>query len=98
MVSIDRRDNYKKLFVIGPIFLIMAVYDYFFFRMHPAQENLFVQDVHKSSHEKQVFDMIASAVKHKNDTKRNSVSVFDVNRPSQSSVSFLMAFKDPKIY
>ena len=35
-ISIDRRDNYKKLFVIGPIFLIVAVYDYFFFRMHPA--------------------------------------------------------------
>mmetsp|Transcript_29851 Transcript_29851/g.37018 ORF Transcript_29851/g.37018 Transcript_29851/m.37018 type:complete len:202 (+) Transcript_29851:1-606(+) len=43
-IVIDRRYNYIKLLIIGPCFILLALYDYFFFTMHPAQENIFVED------------------------------------------------------
>lgn len=99
-VTIDRRYNYIKLIVIGSIFICTNIYDYFFFRMHPAQENIFVEDSRRNRLGKQDFDIMASTVKMKaeeqSDSKRESV--FDLNRYSQPGVSFMMAFKDKKIY
>ena len=35
-ILIDRDYNWIKESVVGPIFLALAVFDYFFFRMYPA--------------------------------------------------------------
>ena len=43
LIMIDRQYNFIKLFVIGAVYLILTIVDYFWFRMHPAQENIFVE-------------------------------------------------------
>lgn len=36
LILIDKQYNYIKLFVIGLVFLLIIILDYFWFRMHPA--------------------------------------------------------------
>ena len=48
---------------MGPIFLLIAIFDYFYFRMFPAQENIFVEDVLSKRKEKQVFDSMNTHLK-----------------------------------
>ena len=35
-ITIEEKDNYKKLFPLSAVFILLAVVDYHFFRMHPA--------------------------------------------------------------
>lgn len=101
-VLIDRDYNFIKLFCIGPLYLLFAVFDYFYFRMYPAQENIFVEDAIARRKEKQVFDKMNSRLKmNESVSGRNKrLSVFDLNRQNshQLKVSFLMPFGDAKIF
>ena len=99
-------NNWIKLLVVGPIFLLLALFDYFYFRMYPAQENIFVEDAYCQPREKEVFDkmnveckLLESVALRR--SKRLSVfdlqaSFIDSHRPLK--VTFAMPFADTKIY
>ena len=42
-INIDRTQNWLKELVVGPVFILLAIFDCFYFRMFPAQENIFVE-------------------------------------------------------
>ena len=98
-ISIDRKYNEYKLFGVGTMFLLISIYDFFYFRMHPAQENIFVEGESGNRQDKRVFDRISEAVKLGSNARRDSkqISVFDSYTSKKTRVSFMMAFEDLKI-
>ena len=62
---------------------MFAIFDQFYFRMFPAQENIFVEDAHSKRKEKQVFDNINAKLKMKESVlSRKKVSVYDIHTSS----------------
>ena len=62
-IVIDRDNNWIKNTVCGLIFLMFAFFDYFFFSMYPAQNNIFVECAQTLRKEKQIFDKMNSSIK-----------------------------------
>jgi len=65
------------MLVVGPIFLILAFFDYFYFRMYPTQENIFVEESYYRTKEKEVFDKMNDECKLR-ESMQKKISVFDL--------------------
>ena len=48
-INIDLKYDYIKYWTVGFLFLCFAIVDYFYFKSHPSQANIFVDDVERSS-------------------------------------------------
>ena len=74
----DQDNNWIKRFIIGGVFLLFAIYDHFYFRMYPAQENIFVEDIKSRRKEKQAFEEINTNLKLNGVHSNKNKSVFDL--------------------
>ena len=64
-ILFDNKTDWIKEIVIAGVFILFAIYDYFYFRMYPAQENIFVEDSQSLRKQKQHFDKINARIKLK---------------------------------
>ena len=81
-ILFDRNVNWIKMLVVGPIFLALAFFDYFYFRMYPTQENIFVEDSYYRTKEKEVFDKMNVECKLR-ESMQKKISVFDLQADAE---------------
>ena len=80
-ILLDRNTNWIKECVIGPVFILLAFFDCYFFRMFPAQENIFVECEISKRKDKQVFDSMNTRLKMQGENSARlskQLSVFDL--------------------
>ena len=102
-IQIDKEFNFIKEIVVGVTFLGLTFADLKWFRMYPAEENIFVEDPLCRRKEKQVFDSVYSAVKLngsalKSSNKKQSVFSLSYSNLGQSRISFRTPFGDKHIF
>ena len=57
-ILLDLKTNWIKDLIVGSLFILFAIFDCFYFRMFPAQENIFIEDAQARRKEKQDFEKI----------------------------------------
>ena len=102
-ILFDLKYNWIKDLVVGTAFLLFAIFDLFYFRMFPAQENIFIEDAQARRKEKQDFEKIKttlqmddySVFKRRNNKK---LTVFELQQKTatgntnQFRINFTMPF------
>ena len=101
-ILVDKNNNLYKDFVVGGLFIIITVIDIFYFRMYPAEENIFVEDPEKRRKEKQIFDSMNQTLKlndatHISGQKMNIYKLSRAESLSNLKITYLMPFVDSKI-
>ena len=86
-INIDRTMDWLKECIVGPVFILLAIFDCFYFRMFPAQENIFVECEIGKRKEKQEFDSMNTRLKMYENSARNNknLSVYDLHKMSQEN-------------
>ena len=105
-ILMDTNMEWIKECVVGSIFILIAIFDCFYFRMYPAQENIFVECEIDNRKEKQAFDSMNTRLKmHENDARNSkNFSVYDLHKMSVASsqnelkITYKMPFDETKIY
>ena len=97
-ILIESKYTYIKWFVMGPIYLVLPVIDYFTFRMHPAQENIFFEVKQKDGTDKKEKEQLEMLASHLRVKRGDNFSVFDSQNKSNLRVTLPMAFRDQKIW
>ena len=79
-IVLDRQTDWIKECVVGPVFILVAIFDCFYFRMYPAQENIFVECEISKRKTKRVFDSMNTRLKMQGSVRTSKrMSVYDLH-------------------